>query len=127
MNHPDITKLPDPGQLVKHNTVHFINTNEVPVATKSRRLAPDRLKFAKAKFRSMLQLGHMSSSKSNTSLHMVAKKGSIDWRLVSNYRALNAQSIKEKYPIPCIMDFILELHGKQIFKPMGRCNESSNW
>lgn len=117
LNYPNITKLPDPDQPVKHNTVHYINTKGPPVTAKPRRLAPDRLKIAKAEFQRMLQLGHMRPSKSQYSspLHMVPKKGSVEWRPVGDYRALNAQTVKEKYPIPSIADFTSELHGKQMF------------
>ncbi|GBO18110.1 Transposon Ty3-G Gag-Pol polyprotein, partial [Araneus ventricosus] len=116
LKYPEITKLPDPNQPVKHNTEHYINTKGSPVAAKPRRLAPDRLKIAKAEFQRMIQLNHMRPSKSAySSLHMVPKKGSDEWRPVGDYRALNAQTIKEKYPIPCIADFTTELHGKQMF------------
>ncbi|GFY13818.1 hypothetical protein TNCV_985901 [Trichonephila clavipes] len=50
-----------------------------------------------------------------TNLKVPAKLDSIEWRPVGDYRALNAQTIKEKYPIPCIADFTSELYGKQIF------------
>ncbi|GBN71374.1 Transposon Tf2-8 polyprotein [Araneus ventricosus] len=65
----------------------------------------------------MIQLNHMRPSKSaySSPLHMVPKKGSVEWRPVGDYRALNAQTIKEKYPIPCIADFTSELHGRQMF------------
>lgn len=112
-----ITKLPDPNQPVKHNTRHFIQTKGPPVAAKPRRLAPDRLKIAKMEFQQMMQLGHLRPSKSNyaSPLHMVPKKGTLDWRPVGDYRALNAQTIKDKYPIPCIADFTADLHGTKIF------------
>ncbi|GBL79681.1 hypothetical protein AVEN_27721-1 [Araneus ventricosus] len=76
LNYPEITKLPDPNQPVKHNTVHYINTKGSPVAAKPRRLAPDRLKIAKAEFQRMIQLNHMRPSKSaySSPLHMVPKK-----------------------------------------------------
>ncbi|GBM65904.1 Retrovirus-related Pol polyprotein from transposon opus [Araneus ventricosus] len=115
LKYPEITKLPDPNQLVKHNTVHYINTKGSPVAAKPRRLAPDRLKIAKAKFQRKIQLKRPSKSAYSSPLHMVPKKGSVEWRLVGDYCALNAQTIKEKYPIPCIADFTSELHGKQMF------------
>ncbi|GBN77067.1 Transposon Ty3-I Gag-Pol polyprotein [Araneus ventricosus] len=117
LKYPEITKLPDPNQPVKHNTVHYINTKGSPVAAKPRRLAPDRLKIAKAEFQRMIQLNHMRPSKSaySSPLHMVPKKGSVEWRPVGDYRALNAQTVKEKYPIPCIADFTTELNGKQMF------------
>ncbi|GFX31177.1 hypothetical protein TNCV_2026791 [Trichonephila clavipes] len=46
---------------------------------------------------------------------MVPKKGTFDWRPVGDYRALNTQTIKDKYPIPCLADFTANLHGSKIF------------
>ncbi|GFU70057.1 hypothetical protein TNCV_1602091 [Trichonephila clavipes] len=46
---------------------------------------------------------------------MVPKKESNDWRPVGDFRALNAQTKKEKYPIPSILDFTSDLHGAKIF------------
>ncbi|GBN25521.1 hypothetical protein AVEN_199934-1 [Araneus ventricosus] len=81
---PSITKLPNPNQPVKHNTVHHIVTKGPPVVAKPRRLAPDRLKIAKSEFQNMMHLGHLRPSKSNyaSPLHMVPKKGTLDWRSV---------------------------------------------
>ncbi|GFT42820.1 transposon Ty3-I Gag-Pol polyprotein [Trichonephila clavipes] len=114
LKYPELTKLPDINQPVKHNTMHFINTKGPPVAAKPRRLAPDRLKIAKAEFQHMIKLNHIRPSKSAyaSPLHMVPKKDSIEWIPVGGYRALNAQTIEEKYPIPCIADFTSELYGK---------------
>ncbi|GFT05014.1 transposon Tf2-9 polyprotein [Nephila pilipes] len=44
-----------------------------------------------------------------------AKKHSIEWILFGDYRTLNAQTNKKKYPLPCIVDLIAKLHGKQMF------------
>ncbi|KAG8174806.1 hypothetical protein JTE90_002569 [Oedothorax gibbosus] len=46
---------------------------------------------------------------------MVPKKDSTDWRPVGGYRALNNQTVKDKYGVPNILDFIAELHGKTVF------------
>ncbi|GIX68418.1 retrovirus-related Pol polyprotein from transposon 17.6 [Caerostris darwini] len=43
------------------------------------------------------------------------KKGNSDCRPISDFRALNTQTIKDKYPLPCILDFNSELHGCKIF------------
>ncbi|GFT88325.1 zinc finger BED domain-containing protein 5 [Trichonephila clavipes] len=96
----------------------FRAANGPPVAANSRRLAPDRLKIAKAEFQHMIKLNHIRPSKSAyaSPLHMVPKKDSIEWRPVGDYRALNAQTIKEKYPIPCIADFTSELYATLSFK-----------
>ncbi|GFU75342.1 hypothetical protein TNCV_3510271 [Trichonephila clavipes] len=117
LKYPELTKLPDINQPVKHNTMHFINTKGPPVAAKPRRLASDRLKIAKAEFQHMIKLNHIRPSKSAyvSPLHRLPKNDSIEWRPVGDYHALNAQTIKEKYPIPCIADFTSELYGKQIF------------
>ncbi|GBO34532.1 hypothetical protein AVEN_202458-1 [Araneus ventricosus] len=65
----------------------------------------------------MLDLGHFRPSESNyaSPLHIVPKKDSNDCRPVGDYRALNAQTKKDKYSIPNILDFTSELHGKTIF------------
>lgn len=36
---------------------------------------------------------------------MVLKKDDRNWRIIGDYRALNAQTKKDKYPIPSILDF----------------------
>ncbi|GFV88354.1 peptidase A2 domain-containing protein [Trichonephila clavipes] len=65
----------------------------------------------------MMYLGHLRPSKSNytSPLHMVPKKGTLDWKPVGDYRALNSQTLKDKYPIPFIADFTAELHGSKLF------------
>ena len=46
---------------------------------------------------------------------MVPKKGTSKWRPIGNYLTLNAQTLKDKYPISCISDFTANLHGTTIF------------
>ncbi|GFX44414.1 transposon Tf2-11 polyprotein [Trichonephila clavipes] len=65
---PDITKPPRPDQEIKHSVVHYIETNSRPVTAKARRLAPDRLRIAKAEFENMITLGHMRPSKTDVTL-----------------------------------------------------------
>lgn len=74
--YPAVTQPPRPDQEIKHSVVHYIDTVGQPVFAKPRRLAPDRLRIAKAEFQSMIDLGHVRPSKSNyaSPLHMVPKK-----------------------------------------------------
>lgn len=115
--YPEITKPPIPHQEIKHTVVHYIETVGPPVSAKPRRLAPDRLTLAKTEFQNMIELGHMRPSNSNyaSPLHMVPKKDCPDWRPVGDYRALNAQTVKDRYGVPNILDFTSELHGATIF------------
>lgn len=65
----------------------------------------------------MVEMGicRPSSSSTTSPLHMVPKRDSSDWRPCGDYRQLNAVTIPDRYPLPNIQDFNLNIHGCNIF------------
>lgn len=112
----DILSPNSSSAVPKHSTVHRIITTGQPVFAKPRRLNPKQLEIAKREFSLMMELGICRPSKSNWSnpLHMVPKPNG-EFRPTGDYRALNKQTRKDRYPIPHIQDFAHNLHGKTMF------------
>ncbi|XP_039970042.1 uncharacterized protein LOC120781945 [Bactrocera tryoni] len=91
--------------------------NEWPARfSRPRRLSPEKLTAARAEFDYLLKLGICRPSSSNWSspLHMV-RKADGTWRPCWDYRALNAQTIPDRYPLPFLQDFANVLAGNTIF------------
>lgn len=112
----DITNPNDQLGSPKAQVFHHICTKGPPVYSKPRRLPPDRLALAKKEFQTMCKQGlcRPSSSSWSSPLHMVPKPNN-EWRFCGDYRALNAVSTPDRFPIPYIQDLSHNLYGKNIF------------
>lgn len=112
----DITVL---SSIKKPNVMpvsHHIITNGPPVFCRPRRLSAEMQKIALKEFQYMMEQGICRPSKSNwaSPLHMVRKSNG-EWRPCGDYRALNAITTPDRYPVPYIQDVTNILHGKNIF------------
>lgn len=101
---------------IQHDVTHHIRTKGPPLASRCRRLAPDKLEAAKKEFRVMTELGicRPSSSSWASPLHCVLKKNG-QWRFVGDYRALNQVTVPDRYPVPHIHDLLNAFQGKTVF------------
>ena len=96
---------------------HHIDTRcRRPVFARARRLSPDKLAAAKDEFNKLLEMDVIQPSNSpwSSPLHMV-EKPSGGWRACGDYRALNAASEDDRYPMPHLQDLTIHLEGKSIF------------
>ncbi|KAK7576094.1 hypothetical protein V9T40_012380 [Parthenolecanium corni] len=104
----------------KHKTevTHVIDTppNCRPVKARARRLTPEKLQAAKLAIYKMIADGEMRPIQSEWSspIHMVMKSDNT-WRITGDFRALNAISKSDSYPVPNIMDFNQTMKGSTIF------------
>ena len=110
-NQPDYTDSP-----IK--TTHFIDTGSAPPTFASpRKLPPDKLTAAKQALDVLLKTGVIRPSRSPwaSPIHMVPKSTPGEWRVTGDYRALNAVTKPDRYPLPHIQSLSTKLHNAQWF------------
>jgi hypothetical protein len=101
---------------VKADVEHHIQTTGPPIASKFRRLDPDKLAAAKAEFLQLERDGIVQRSNSpwSSPLHMVRKPDG-SWRPCGDFRRLNTVTVPDAYPLPNMMDFAVKAAGCKIF------------
>ena len=94
-------------------TTFKIETTGMPPAAKAFRLAPDKVKAAKAEIEREVKLGRMvRSCSSYASPFFPVKKADGSWRFVADYTKLNRVTVKDNYIPPRIEDLLARIpHG----------------
>ena len=109
----DIGTYPRP---VKHNTLHFIETEGAPVCSRVRWLSPEMRDNLKKELHHLLDLDIIEPSNSpfGSMVHLVPKSGE-SFRITGDYRLLNRQTTEDSYPTPVLADFSSSLHESTVF------------
>lgn len=91
-------------------------TSNQPVYCKPYRLSHKESEIVNEKVQDLLNAGIVRESMSEyaSPVVLVRKKGG-DYRLCVDYRALNARTVKDRYPLPHIEDQVTRLAGKTFF------------
>ena len=102
------------------NVVHTINTGDhEPIYRNSYRMSPLELDELKRQLKELCDVGYIETSSSpwaSPVLFVKKKDGSL--RLCVDYRAINAITVKNKYPIPRVDEILDRLHNANYFSKL---------
>lgn len=115
----EITRDDEPHIATQNDVRHHIVTHGLPVHENARRLAPEKLKAAKAEFKQLVDLGicRPSSSQWASPIHLVKKKDNT-FRVCGDFRRLNTITQPDRFPLPHLHDCSANLRGKKIFSKL---------
>lgn len=90
--------------------------NIVPVNSRPYRYSPDQKIEIQKQISAMLQAGIVIPNLSPfASLVLLVKKKDVSWRFCVDYKKLNAATVKNKFPMPIIDEFLDKIAGSKFF------------
>ncbi len=117
LKYPNLTNVTCTRDSPPHDVAHHIRPTGPASFQRYRRLDPTNNRIAQTELEHMMELGifRPSDSKWASPLNMVKKSKPGYWRPCGDYRALNSETIPDRYPLPHIYDCVSSLHGMKVF------------
>lgn len=112
---PNITKPPQYHSNVSHDVICYIETTGAPSHEKPRRLPLHIERQVRAEYKKQVEVGLARVSRSQWASGLIVKQESKKFRLIGDYRKVNAQTIPDRYPIPVVDDARTFLRGKKTY------------
>ena len=116
---PEVTGAKPAKPVTASDVFHHIETTGPLVSERTRRLIPEKYKIAQTEFEDLVKQGICRHSKSPwaSPIHMVRSKNR-PWRICGDCRSLNSRTVRDKYPIPYLQDYSMQLLGKRVFSKL---------
>ena len=98
--------------------LHRIETgSHPPISQKPYRMSDEKRRIAEESIAELLHEGIIipSCSPWSSPIVLVSKKGTTEMRLCVDYRKLNEITVKDKFPLPNIQDYLDSLRGMKYF------------
>ncbi|GKD80508.1 reverse transcriptase, partial [Tanacetum coccineum] len=116
-NYEDVFRIPVelPPQRSHDHRIPLVE-GALPVNIRPYRHPPTQKDAIESMVKELLEAGVIKKSHSPFASPIVmVKKKDNSWRMCVDYRQLNKQTVKDKFPIPIIEELIDELHGSKLF------------
>ena len=109
----EVKKARDQG--IKHEVELM---DQTPITSKQFRLSPEQRKAVQEWTSEMLEAGVIRQSRSPWNSPIFCVRKPVGWRIVHDYRRLNAKTIVPQEPMPLRMDILDAMSGSQWFTGM---------